>query len=133
MTHFECQMALNEKLDEYAKSKKIKIAYPNVNFKPDVARPWFKLFYLPTTSTDIGFGKNNERIKGIMQVDIFIPRGRGTWDGYKYAEELQNVFGINTAIHTENGVVRITEFNLDSFQEDDWFRIMVEIHYTSFN
>ena len=133
MKHFECQKVLNRKLSEFAKSKKIDIAYPNIEYEPNIKKTWLKLFYLPTYAENIFFGKNREQIHGIMQVDIYTPRDSGTEKAYKLAEELQDVFGVNSVVTSEDGFVRIIDFDLTSMQENDWFRVMCEIHYTSFN
>lgn len=133
MNHYDCQKVLNFNLSEYAKSKGLNIAYPNISYEPKVDETWLKLFYLPSVSEDETFGKNSERIRGIMQVDIFIPRNTGTMKAYAIQTDLQDIFGKHSTVCSNNGIVRITDFDVTAMEEDDWFRLMCEIYYTSFN
>lgn len=133
MKHFDCQKVLNYNLSKYAETKGLNIAYPNIQYEPKADETWLKLFYLPSISEDETFGKNRERVRGIMQLDIYSPRNTGTMESYKIQSELQDIFAKNSTVVSDDGVVRITDFDVTAMEEDDWFRLMCEIYYTSFN
>lgn len=110
------------------------IAWPGVPFAPLTGRSYLRVQFAPTARRPTVIGPDPEqRVQGLLFVDVFSPENRGALAGTSLADLIVRRFNGSSAIIAPNAVVRLeySEARLP-LHDPPFFVIPVEISWYSF-
>jgi hypothetical protein len=127
--------ALTDRLDAYSTANSIAIARTGLNYTPTAETKFLRATHLPaqTRALSLSFDGTNE-FRGIFQVDVFWPEGKGIVAAKEQAASIIAYFARGTEM-THGGVtVKVTRppYELPAIQEDGWLMVPVTIPYLAF-
>lgn len=99
------------------------IAWPGVPFTPPNNAPWIRptpLFGAGAVAT-----YDTHSVTGILQVDVFAPRGRGTGAARALAETVRDLFAAQTIDGVRFGAASGPEIGPDT----SWLQLIVRIPF----
>lgn len=105
--------------------------YENVPFNATGLSLWTSVSYLPGQPAVATFGDGGEdEVRGYLQVDINIPRGKGEKPQFDVVQTLQNFFTAGLSLSYNNGTATIISCgNTPGRQVDTWYRRSVSIYF----
>lgn len=111
----------------------ISVAWENVVFEPTSGTPYMRVSHLPYPKETIGLGIDGyERVRGIMQISLFYPKGYGRKDLLDKADELVQHFEKGTALTAGGNRVLIEQaYRVPEVPEADWYHVPVEVRWTT--
>jgi hypothetical protein len=69
------------------------ICWPNVAFTPPVEGAWIQVAFMPGQAEQITLGSAGEnRIYGIVHINLFVPLNQGTGEAWNTADSLRALF-----------------------------------------
>lgn len=95
MTHDDIKKIFETLVYQYAKEKKIRVAYHNVVFKPSANETYLRSTLLPSVTNSYTLSGDHVLLKGIYQVDVITDSNVGISVAESIAGELRNVFKMN--------------------------------------
>ena len=113
-------------------SDKPPIAWENVDFKPTENTTFIQPFLLPSPSVlaDVNWLQED---RGIFQVDVYVPLGRGTAALNELVDTICNHFKAQTLTAGE-AVVEIRPCSYRYVgREDAWYKGIIEINYLCYS
>jgi len=78
-----------------ARSPKLRVAYENVDFAPSTGETYLQAFLLPASTDSLDLEGAHRLFRGVWQVSVVAPSGRGTAGAAGVAEELAELFPLN--------------------------------------
>lgn len=100
--------ALQERLETFATSKGLLIAYEGARFTPAANKIHLAEFLLPLPTDNPSMGVQHRRYAGIYQVDVDGPAAVGIITLRNYANELVNHFKRGTTLENEGMRILVT-------------------------
>lgn len=125
------QNALNTKLSSLSGSPSI--AWPNTKFQPTNATSYLRPTLIPATS-DLFTINNENRHKGIYQVDIFVQPEKGTSTLWLLADSIRDHFKGVTSLTSGGDIIHLQEISISQAQRvEGWWSCYVQVNYICFN
>ncbi len=81
-------------LSQYATTKNIRVAFDNVQFKPQANEVYLVSHLLPSSTATQTLEGDHKRFLGVMQITIVTPSGTATAKSDEIANDLQEMFTI---------------------------------------
>lgn len=127
--------ALTDRLDDYADATTIAIARTGLNYNPTSGTEFLRVTHLPAATRGVGLahtGKNEFR--GLFQIDVFWPEGKGIVAAKEEAAALMTYFVRGTSMTHESVTVKVLRppYELPAMQEAGWIIVPVTIPYLAF-
>lgn len=134
MTRQKIKQVLTETIHEYATDKEIPVKYPNKIYEPTLEETWIQIFFLDSAPTNTALQEDQQQIQGIMQININVEKGIGTYASEMIMSELQELFKVNGIIRTDNGIVHLGKV-YESGEEIDsaWYSTILTVEYNEFS
>lgn len=106
-------------------------SFEGVGFTPPTEQPWARLTNMPTRREKLGLAAtDSSEVAGILQIDLFWPKGTGTGPILSAADQLMTHFEPNTSIEHQGQRVKIRRVErLKLRAEDVWQSVSVDIYY----
>lgn len=134
MDRQDVESVLISYLYQYSLDKEIDVAYPNKVYEPVVNKEWLKVTFLQSKSSDTVLSSGYERLNGIMQININVPKDSGTYELYNISKELKEIFEPNSILRNGNNKVHLQNVYLEGENiEESWFTKYLTIEYSEFN
>jgi len=108
------------------------IAYPNVDFNPISLDAWLQVHVLPTDAYQytITGGNTGQMHKGILHLNLFARRNKGTGTIKGYVDDLCDMFNHTTLTISGNDVIQFSVPKPKVFGPDgDWWREVVRVEF----
>ncbi|WGK60509.1 phage tail terminator-like protein [Halopseudomonas sp. SMJS2] len=108
-------------------------AFEGVRFDPVSGQSWARITDLPSSNDPAGLGQHapDERM-GILQIDIFHPKGTGTAPILGDAQKALSFFHKGRRLEYEGQGVLIRKSQRSQIrQEELWQFVSVDVHYTA--
>ena len=138
MTVDVARLALDRALNGIAtiptKSGVKQIAWPNVDYKPEIGQPWVRVTFRPFENEAAALGPDAQsRMDGLYLVDLFYPANTGPQAADTMAKEIIAAFKHGTIL-TEGGFkVHILRSKSEAnVSEPQWFQIPVTIQWYAY-
>jgi len=134
MDRFDIEQVLIKYINDYSVQKGIDVAYPNTLYEPTINTKWLKVSFLQSKPSDTVLSTGYERINGIMQVDINIPKDTGAYDIYEIYKDLKEIFKTNGILRDGDNYVHLQSVYLEGQRvSESWFTKYLTIEYSEFN
>jgi hypothetical protein len=124
--------ALTDRLDAYATANSIAIARTGLNYTPTAGTKFLRATHLPAATRAIGNGNDDtNEFRGLFQVDVFWPEGKGVVAAKEEAAKVIAYFAKGTSLTHQSVTVKIKRppYELPAMQEDGWIIVPVTIPY----
>ena len=111
-----------------------KVAWPNVEFNPEVETPYYRASFLPVPPQRLGHG-NCDAFKNIFQVDVVVPAKDGALRAIALARAVATHFDREILIDDNGTKLRIIRPPAlgPPGQDVDWYYVPVSITYEIIN
>lgn len=134
MTRTDLKKILIRKIVEYSTREEIDVAYPNKNYTPKVDSNWLQIFFLNSAPSDTVLAEGYERINGIMQININVPKNTGTNKSDSIVDDLKEIFKTNGILRDSKNLVHLRKVYVSSEDySDNWYTKFLTIEYNEFN
>ena len=134
MTRFDIEQILTYYLSTYAENEGLDVCYPNKVFEPVIGENWLGVSFMQADSSDTVIAEGYERLNGIMQININVPKNTGTYDLYKISDDLKSIFKSNGILSYNGSTVHLQHTYLRGEDiSDNWFCKFLTIEYSEFN
>lgn len=106
-------------------------AFEGVTFTPIPGQSWARLTNMPTRRDKFGLlPTDSSEATGILQVDLFWPKGSGTGEILAAADQLMASFVPHTSITYQDLRVKLRRVERSQIRTDDvWQSVSVSIYY----
>ncbi|MFC0179002.1 phage tail terminator-like protein [Thorsellia kenyensis] len=102
----EINNIIRSKVAQYAKSKGLKVAYPNCNFDSK-SETYLELHIMPATTLSMDVAGGMRTYKGVCQININTQAGAGVSQVLEIANELIKLFDLNNTLSDDNIKVHV--------------------------
>lgn len=109
-------------------------AWPNAPFTVPNNAPWLRVTILNMDDVVLTLGSGGKnRISGILQIDVFVPRNSGDIKIYDTMDDLTAVFQSGAELDYNGQVVRINSASDRAAQdESDWYRRIIDVDFYAY-
>lgn len=110
------------------------IKWPNKPFTTPNNAPWVRITILNMGDSPVtlGSGGYNDRT-GLMQVDIFVPKGSGDLTATTTTDTVKNIFKTGAKLTHSGQTVRINSAaTRTGTDEQEWFSRIIDVDFTSY-
>jgi hypothetical protein len=106
-------------------------AFEGVKFEPVAGQSWARLTNMPTDRDKPGLApSDSSQVTGILQVDLYWPKGSGTGPIIAAADQLLSCFEPHSSVEYQGQRVKIRRVRRSQIRPDDvWQSISVDIYY----
>lgn len=106
-------------------------AFEGVEFDPVTGQSWARITDLPSSNDPAGLGRHapDERL-GILQIDLFHPRGTGTAPILGDAQRVLQYFNKGRRLDYDGQVVKVRKSQRSQIRTEElWQSVSVDVHY----
>jgi hypothetical protein len=101
------RVALESRLNTWAKAKPIPVAFANIKFTPP-STAYLATYFLPADTFNVAICYGSEVGSGVFQVSINVPINTGVALAESLAQEIDTLFPAGLELATADGTIRIT-------------------------
>ena len=123
--------ALARRLEQTAAQLGVPVAFENTQFTPPENGVYLEEDLLPASNEDLFLQGTKALRRGIYQVTVVYPLGRGSQAAKSLADAIAEAFPNNDTVKTESGVLFINGFAdvFSGITDDTAYRVPVSIPY----
>lgn len=131
MSELKVNAALVEAYLSTAVMPKERTAFEGVNFTPQSGKSWARLTNLVSFRDKVGMARgDSSEVDGILQIDLYYPKGSGTAPMLNDADKLMTVLHPPKALSYQGQKVKIRRVQRRTITPDDvWQSISVDVYY----
>lgn len=107
ITEAKAKNIITNKLIEYCRSKNYDYSLPNHQYVGEVLNPVIGLYFMSSSFTDI-FLNRVKRLNGLLQINISVPKGEGTYNADMIKEDLIGIYNIGNILSHNGDSIHIT-------------------------
>ncbi|QPI08274.1 hypothetical protein IM687_13825 [Stutzerimonas stutzeri] len=106
-------------------------AFEGVSFTPPQGQSWARLTNMPTDRDKPGLApSDSSQVTGILQVDLYWPKGSGTGPIIAAANQLLGYFEPHSSVEYQGQRVKIRRVRRSQIRPGDvWQSVQVDIYY----
>lgn len=110
------------------------VAWENVSYKPTIGTPYLRPWLLPAEPHSAGLGDAAQNVeRGVYQISLFYPVGKGTKDIYAMATDLRSHFKRGIKLNYNGQLLTITKSYPSPMQQDsDWLHLPMNIAFYAY-
>lgn len=130
MSLFDIEKALQKAINSVSNIPDI--AWPNIEFDPEIGTPFVRPTLIPANSVPLANGQYKQL--GIYQIDVYVPTNKGIKTLYTIIDDIFDYFRANKTLTQGDSKILITRINTGrSERQDSWYSCSVEINYVCYN
>lgn len=110
------------------------IQWPNASTETPNDTVWLRITFLDFPDEPVTFGSNGyNRCNGLMQVDVFSPKGKGRFEANAAVDAVKGFFKTGAVLEYNNQKVCIDSASVKpSTDEPDWYGMLILINFTAY-
>ena len=123
--------AVRNRFDElFIDAPVIPVAWDNAVFDSTGVERWARISILPNTTSVVSFGQDPcYREFGLISVQIFAPKDEGTFEAYRIADLIIEIFKFKTFDGVVTGAPETARVGLKDDDTGNWFQVNVFFEY----
>lgn len=109
------------------------IKWPNAPFDTPTNETWLRVTPLYGQPSPLSYNKT-DRIDGVLQIDVFVPKGKGDLTGHQVADEIRQALPVNAEKITSGNVsVQFSSVGVVGENEEDaWYKTIISAQFYTF-
>lgn len=107
MMQSKIRAALEGHIYVFAKTQGLPVAWEGVDFESETDQSYLRVFVMPATSDSTDLAGNHRLYRGVLQVDIVMPSGKGMGDIEQLAGQIIAHCPKDRRLLTANGFVQL--------------------------
>lgn len=127
-------VALNQRLQGYATTNSITVAWENTKTEPSTGTNWIRPTVLSADVDQVGIASSDSEYHlGIYQIDVFVPIGTPKAIALELADSISDYFTRGLSLTYNSTSVRIGTKSIGTGTRDNaWYQLPVFINYHTF-